>query len=49
VFLGEASGKTEIGKLDVATSVQEDVVGFDITDSISFVVQCVSHDGHTDG
>lgn len=49
MFLGEASGETEIGELDVAASVQENVVGFDITDSISFVVQCVPQDVRTDG
>ena len=41
MFLGEASGETEIGKLDVAASVQENVVGFDVTVSISIVVKCV--------
>ena len=28
----ETGGKTEIGELDVATTVEKDVVGFDITE-----------------
>jgi hypothetical protein len=31
VFLVEACRETEIGKLDVATSVEQDVVGLDVT------------------
>ena len=35
MFLVEARRETEIGELDVATSVEQDVVGLDITRVLS--------------
>ena len=37
VFLVEASGETKVGELDVTASVEEDVVGFDITMQMSIL------------
>jgi hypothetical protein len=50
VFLVEARRETEIGKLDVATSVEQDVVGLDVTRVLS-VGKDYSGEaaGHTDG
>lgn len=37
VFLVEAGGETEISQLDVSTTVEKDVVGFDVTGQMSEV------------
>ena len=34
MLFGETGGEAEIGKLDVAFSVDEDVVGFDVTEIV---------------
>jgi hypothetical protein len=50
VFLVEACRETEIGQLDVATSVEQDVVGLDVTrvPSVGSGDSGVAA-GHTDG
>lgn len=49
MFLVEAGRKTKVSELDMATSVEQDVVGLDITEALSVVYSWGPGGKHTDG